>query len=100
MADLIDSTDLGPHRQERGYLDLLGNSSEVNLIERDPLAFLNRLCEIYDLDHAVYATVLADDRVIGYTNYPEEWVRYYTENKLHHVDPVISAASSSISQRR
>ena len=96
MADWIESADGGPHRQESGYLELLGSSSEASLIERDPLGFLNRLCEIYDLDHAVYATVLADDRVIGYTNYPEEWVRYYTENKLHHIDPVISAASSSI----
>lgn len=75
-------------------LDRLG--PEADLIERDPLSFLNGLCRIYGLDHAVYATVLADGKVVGYTNYPEEWVRYYTEHELHRIDPVIQAASRSI----
>ena len=77
-------------------LDRLSGTDEVDLITRDPVAFLNRLCEIYGLDHAVYATVLTDNRIVGYTNYPEEWVSYYTQNNLHQIDPVIQAAAASI----
>lgn len=77
-------------------LDSLGASAEADHLGRNPLGFLNRLCEIYELDHAVYATILADDRIIGYTNYPEEWVDYYTQNDLMKIDPVIQAASRSI----
>lgn len=77
-------------------LDKLGSTSEARLISRDPLAFLNRLCEVYDLDHAVYATILSDGRIVGYTNYPEEWVQLYTKNRFHEIDPVIRAAAASI----
>lgn len=77
-------------------LNLLSKSSEAERIAADPIAFLNRLCEVYDLDHAVYATVLHDGRLIGHTNYPEEWVKIYLENEFHKIDPVLIAASKSI----
>lgn len=74
----------------------LGGCAEAEAIAENPLAFLNRLCQVYRLDHAVYATVLTDGRIVGYTNYPEAWVEYYTEHRLHEIDPVIQAAARSI----
>ena len=65
-------------------------------ISQDPLSFIGRVCAVYGLDYAVYATILSNGTIVGYTNYPEDWVRYYTENRLHEIDPVIRAASRSI----
>lgn len=94
MGEKIAPRDEG--RLDSVELERLGETAEARQISDDPLAFLLRLCEIYGLDFAVYATILSDGRVVGYTNYPEEWVEIYTRESLHEIDPVIRAAASSI----
>ncbi len=84
------------NKSDKTAIDVLAFSQEAGAVSADPVAFLDRVCELYGLDYAVYASIMPDGQIIGYTNYPEEWVNYYVENEFHNIDPVILTASQSI----
>lgn len=92
MTDLSSKTG----STESNAIDVLAFSQEAGAVAADPVSFLNRICKVYGLDYAVYASIMPDGQIIGYTNYPEEWVKYYIEHEFHTIDPVIQTAAKSI----
>jgi len=86
----------GTNSVDSSALDVLAFSQEAGAVAGDPVAFLDRICAVYGLDFATYASMLPDGRIIGYTNYPEAWVKYYVEHEFQNIDPVIQTAAKSI----
>jgi len=86
----------GTNTTDSNAIDVLAFSQEAGAVAADPTAFLNRICDVYGLDFATYASIMPDGQIIGYTNYPEQWVKYYVENSFHTIDPVIQTAARSI----
>jgi len=86
----------GTNTSDSNAIDVLAFSQEAGAVAADPVAFLNRICHVYGLDYATYASIMPDGQIIGYTNYPEAWVKYYIDHEFHTIDPVIQTAAKSI----
>lgn len=60
-------------------------------------AFLDQICDRFEIDHAAYAgTNPVAGSIHGYVNYSKEWKEHYVTNRFHMIDPTLHRAARSI----
>lgn len=60
-------------------------------------AFLDQICERFEIDHAAYAgNNPVSGTMHGYVNYSEDWKHRYISENFHLIDPTLRKASRSI----
>ncbi len=61
------------------------------------IAFLNQICDRFDIDHAAYAgNNPVSGTVHGYVNYRDDWKHQYISENYHLIDPTLHKAARSI----
>lgn len=60
-------------------------------------AFLDQICDRFELDHAAYAgTNPVAGNIHGYVNYGQDWKEHYVAQGFHAIDPTLHRAAKSI----
>lgn len=74
-------------------IDLAGTAEG----QRDYVAHLETLCDTLGVEYATFvSTNPVTKKILGFTNYPEEWKSHYVTNGLQNLDPTILAAARSV----
>lgn len=64
---------------------------------RDYVAHLETLCDTLGVEYATFVSSNpVSKKIVGFTNYPEEWKAHYVTNGLQDIDPTLQAASRSV----
>lgn len=64
---------------------------------RDYVGHLKKLCDTLGVEYATFVSSNPmSKKILGFTNYPEEWKSHYVTNGLQNIDPTLWAASRSV----